>query len=545
MPGIGQGCGRAPAGAVKGVLTVNLGTGTLITGHTPCGDLGHDAVARPAGRKVFGADIGVELVLRVPAAGARIAAVAAPATKHRHTDRAARPGQAGKGGGDRCGIGIAGRRPTGHAAKLDAAKHRLHLDHPPVGAKALVQPAKTRRMRARVNRIPAFAMVLAGPHPAPQVAVIGGDHAALAAGGHDLVLTERPRANMADRADHPPLVTRTMGLGASLITFSPWQAASAMIGSMSQGQPARCTTTTARVRGVSTAAMVSAVRLPLSRSPSANTGVDPALTTHDTDINVIRDHDVAVAFRPGCEGHEIADHAVMRNMGIDVGMKAATDADVRYKGDKRRQHRTFADLDCVHDHDISGAHLEQANPGIGTLLCQFFVHRRIGNGKANLTHRAAGIPSTAGVGRPGSSRRSGHSSVPAPYHGWWRAGTAPTGSAARHRATRGPAHQGHRAWCGISLSGTACRPVRAEAGKATPMPPSGGGSAAPPFRTIPAIIARSENGGLPQSFEHHLARDRKINTQAVARLINQVRRHHAVGQGPSHALRALAVASYL
>ena len=221
MPGIGQGCGRAPAGAVKGVLTVNLGTGTLITGHTPCGDLGHDAVARPAGRKVFGADIGVELVLRVPAAGARIAAVAAPATKHRHTDRAARPGQAGKGGGDRCGIGIAGRRPTGHAAKLDAAKHRLHLDHPSVGAKALVQPAKTRRMRARVNRIPAFAMVLAGPHPAPQVAVIGGDHAALAAGGHDLVLTERPRANMADRADHPPLVTRTMGLGAILDHLQP------------------------------------------------------------------------------------------------------------------------------------------------------------------------------------------------------------------------------------------------------------------------------------------------------------------------------------
>ena len=61
-----------------------------------------------------------------------------------------------------------------------------------------------------------------------------------------------------------------------------------MIGSMSAGQPARCTTITARVRGLSTAAMVSAVRLPLSGSTSANTGVAPALTTQDTLARKVR-----------------------------------------------------------------------------------------------------------------------------------------------------------------------------------------------------------------------------------------------------------------
>ena len=51
-----------------------------------------------------------------------------------------------------------------------------------------------------------------------------------------------------------------------------------MIGSMSHGIPARWTQMIARVRGVSTARMVSAVMFWLFASTSANTGVAPAVT---------------------------------------------------------------------------------------------------------------------------------------------------------------------------------------------------------------------------------------------------------------------------
>ena len=56
-----------------------------------------------------------------------------------------------------------------------------------------------------------------------------------------------------------------------------------MIGAMSAGRPARWTTTTARVAGVSTASIVAAERFWVSRSTSANTGVAPAVTTEETE----------------------------------------------------------------------------------------------------------------------------------------------------------------------------------------------------------------------------------------------------------------------
>jgi hypothetical protein len=66
------------------------------------------------------------------------------------------------------------------------------------------------------------------------------------------------------------------------MTLMPCSAARAMMGSMSQGHPARCTQMTARVWRVTACAMVRAERLPLSGSTSAKTGVAPALTTQDT-----------------------------------------------------------------------------------------------------------------------------------------------------------------------------------------------------------------------------------------------------------------------
>src|SRR5690606_8728267 len=63
---------------------------------------------------------------------------------------------------------------------------------------------------------PALAVVLVRPHARPQLAVIGGYHAAFPTGGHDLVLAERPAAHVPDGADRPALVASPMGLGAVL-----------------------------------------------------------------------------------------------------------------------------------------------------------------------------------------------------------------------------------------------------------------------------------------------------------------------------------------
>src|SRR3546814_19269563 len=54
---------------------------------------------------------------------------------------------------------------------------------------------------------------------------------------------------------------------------------------------------TARVRGVMTAAMVSAVMFCESRSMSANTGVAPARTMHDTEARKVRE--VTMTSSPG------------------------------------------------------------------------------------------------------------------------------------------------------------------------------------------------------------------------------------------------------
>ena len=78
-----------------------------------------------------------------------------------------------------------------------------------------------------------------------------------------------------------PLYWAPCAWAQSSITFSPCVSASAMMASISQGQPAKWTQMIALVFGVSTLAMVTALRLPLSASTSANTGVAPALTTQE------------------------------------------------------------------------------------------------------------------------------------------------------------------------------------------------------------------------------------------------------------------------
>src|SRR3954452_18442969 len=98
------------------------------------------------------------------------------------------------------------RGPLRHLPQLDPPDRGLHLKHPPVRAEALVQPAEAGRVLTLVNRVPALAVVLVRPDALPQLFVVDGDHSTFAAGGHDLVLAEGPRADVADRADAAPLV---------------------------------------------------------------------------------------------------------------------------------------------------------------------------------------------------------------------------------------------------------------------------------------------------------------------------------------------------
>src|SRR3546814_16158145 len=69
-------------------------------------------------------------------------------------------------------IGRPRTRPFRHAAKLDAADRGLHLQHSPIGADALMQPAETRRVRAFIDRVPALAMILERPHARPEIAIV-------------------------------------------------------------------------------------------------------------------------------------------------------------------------------------------------------------------------------------------------------------------------------------------------------------------------------------------------------------------------------------
>jgi hypothetical protein len=60
------------------------------------------------------------------------------------------------------GHGISGARlsPVLHLGKLPQADHSLHLRHPPVGADAVMQPAKAGLLRWRVDALPVLAVIL-------------------------------------------------------------------------------------------------------------------------------------------------------------------------------------------------------------------------------------------------------------------------------------------------------------------------------------------------------------------------------------------------
>ncbi|MNE27337.1 hypothetical protein D3C80_1207430 [compost metagenome] len=113
---------------------------------------------------------------------------------------------------DRGSVADARLVPIRHTAQLYTADNPLHFHHAPVGAKALMQPAETGGMLTLIDSFPALAMILECPHFCPKLPVVGGDHATLAAGSHDLVLTKRPCAYVTNGTNRTPLVRRTMRL---------------------------------------------------------------------------------------------------------------------------------------------------------------------------------------------------------------------------------------------------------------------------------------------------------------------------------------------
>src|SRR5271154_4243446 len=77
-----------------------------------------------------------------------------------------------------------------------------------------MQPSIARRMLPLINSFIALAMIFECPGARPEIRVVGCQHASLAAGGHDFVLTEREGIDMTHRPHGTPLVTGAMRLRA-------------------------------------------------------------------------------------------------------------------------------------------------------------------------------------------------------------------------------------------------------------------------------------------------------------------------------------------
>lgn len=83
-----------------------------------------------------------------------------------------------------------------------------------VRAESFEIPAEARGVLGVENQIVVAPVVFERPHFAPNRLAVRSDRAALAARGYDFVLTERPRADVADCADTAPLVLCAVRLGA-------------------------------------------------------------------------------------------------------------------------------------------------------------------------------------------------------------------------------------------------------------------------------------------------------------------------------------------
>lgn len=205
--GHGQARLRAPGGAIERFFQINLGARARVGWNACCIDFVQDAIPVPVGlqRLRFNKDVslvgGVHDMLRhIWNAQCRQAPGVVP---------------------NAACIFQADAMPFGHALELNAANDSLHFHHAPVGAEAFMQPAESGRMLTVIHCIPGLAVVFVRPHLLPQGFIIGRDHAAFAARGHDLVLAEGPGTDVADRTDRAPAVLRAMRLRAVFNDVQP------------------------------------------------------------------------------------------------------------------------------------------------------------------------------------------------------------------------------------------------------------------------------------------------------------------------------------
>src|SRR5208282_991165 len=82
-----------------------------------------------------------------------------------------------------------------------------------------MQPAKPRRMLAAKHRVITLAMILVTPGTLPKLLIVRGHHPTFAAGGQDLVLTERECRHVSQGAYGFAFIGGAMGLGAIFDNF--------------------------------------------------------------------------------------------------------------------------------------------------------------------------------------------------------------------------------------------------------------------------------------------------------------------------------------
>src|SRR5579859_741096 len=86
-----------------------------------------------------------------------------------------------------------------------------------------MQPPKSRR-RLRpvlISSLIVFSMILETPRPLPQLLIIGGQHTAFPASGHNFVLAKGEGGNIAETSNRSPLISCPMRLSTIFDDFEP------------------------------------------------------------------------------------------------------------------------------------------------------------------------------------------------------------------------------------------------------------------------------------------------------------------------------------
>src|SRR5689334_10506473 len=91
---------------------------------------------------------------------------------------------------------------------------------------------------------------------------------------------------------------------------------------------------------------------------------------------------VAIAVNPGRKGYEIADAAIMFDIGVKVRMKAAADTNVRRERHERRDERARPDLHIVHLDRVRGPHRANLDASFDAAVEQLFANSRVGDREA-------------------------------------------------------------------------------------------------------------------------------------------------------------------